>query len=225
MLLSAISSGNIVVILMSVLASLFLVFCVLPIHEYAHAWMAYKMGDKSVKLRGYLTLNPLAHIDPAGAIMIALIGFGWGKPTPIDERNFKDPRKGIALTALAGPVANFLLGFVLLFIATVFYNISGIVETVLGVAIYNFLYISAQITINIGILTLLPIPGFDGFSVVSLFLTDKQYYTVMANQPMISFVVIFLLLFTDFITVPLSWLSGIIINLFITISALPFVLF
>lgn len=224
MLLSAISSGNIVVILMSVLASLFLVFCVIPMHEYAHAWMAYKMGDKSIKLRGRLTMNPLAHIDPVGAVMIALIGFGWGRPTPVDERNFKDPRKGIALTALAGPVANLLLGFVLLFIATAFYTLSGIVETILGVAIYNFLYISAQITIYLAVLNLIPIPGFDGFSVLSVFLTDKQYYTVMANQQMISLVVI-VLLFSGMLSKPLSLIADLIIQLFITISALPFMLF
>ncbi len=224
MLLSAIGSGNIVVILMSVLASLFLVFCVIPMHEYAHAWMAYKMGDKSIKLRGRLTMNPLAHIDPVGAIMIALIGFGWGRPTPVDERNFKDPRKGIALTALAGPVANLLLGFVLLFITTAFYNLSGIVETVLGVAIYNFLYISAQITIYLAVLNLIPIPGFDGFSVLSVFLTDKQYYTIMANQQIISMVVI-VLLFSGMLSKPLSLIADLIIQLFITVSALPFVLF
>lgn len=224
MLISAISSGNIVVILMSVLASLFLVFCVIPMHEYAHAWMAYKMGDKSIKLRGRLTMNPLAHIDPVGAVMIALIGFGWGRPTPVDERNFKDPRKGIALTALAGPVANLLLGFVLLFIATAFYSLSGIVETVLGVAIYNFLYISAQITIYLAVLNLIPIPGFDGFSVLSVFLTDKQYYTIMANQQMISLVVI-VLLFSGMLSKPLSLIADLIIQLFITISALPFMLF
>ncbi len=224
MLISAISSGNIVVILMSILASLFLVFCVIPMHEYAHAWMAYKMGDKSIKLRGRLTMNPLAHIDPVGAIMIALIGFGWGRPTPVDERNFKDPRKGIALTALAGPVANLLLGFVLLFIATAFYNISGIVETILGVAIYNFLYISARITIYLAVLNLLPIPGFDGFSVLSVFLTDKQYYAIMANQQIISMVVI-VLLFSGMLSKPLSLVADLIIQLFTTISALPFMLF
>lgn len=224
MLLSAIGSGNIIVILMSVLASLFLVFCVIPMHEYAHAWMAYKMGDKSIKLRGRLTMNPLAHIDPIGAVMIALIGFGWGRPTPVDERNFKDPRKGIALTALAGPVANLLLGFVLLFIATAFYSLSGIVDTILGVAIYNFLYISAQITIYLAVLNLLPIPGFDGFSVLSVFLTDKQYYTVMANQQIV-FIVVIVLLFSGLLSKPLSLIANLIIQLFITISALPFALF
>lgn len=224
MLLSAISSGNVLVISMSVLASLFLVFCVIPIHEYAHAWMAYKMGDKSVKLRGHLTMNPLAHIDPLGAVMIALTGFGWGRPTPVDERNFKNPRKGIALTALAGPVANLLLGFILLFISTAFNYISGIGDTILGVAIYSFLYISAQITIYLAVLNLLPIPGFDGFSVLSVFLTDKQYYTVMANQQLI-FIVVIVLIFSGALSKPLSLIAGLIIELFISISSLPFLLF
>ena len=78
MLLSAIASGDMLRIAMSLLASLFLIFCVIPIHEFSHAYMAYKMGDKTPKLQGRLSLNPLMHIDPVGAVMIALIGFGWG---------------------------------------------------------------------------------------------------------------------------------------------------
>lgn len=224
MLLSAISSGNIIVILMSVLASLFLVFCVIPIHEYAHAYVAYKMGDTSVKLRGGLSLNPLDHIDPVGAIMIALIGFGWGKPTIIDERNFKDFRKGVALTALAGPLANLLLGWIMIFILVAFSNLSGISETILGVAIYNFLYISAQISIYLAVLNLLPIPMFDGFRVLSVFLTDRQYYSIMQNQHIISMVVL-VLLFTGILTTPLSYFASFIMNFFFYMSSLPFLLF
>lgn len=224
MLLSALSSGNIIVIIMSVMASLFLVFCVIPLHEYAHGWMAYKMGDNTAKLRGQLTLNPLAHIDPIGAILIVLIGFGWGRPVPIDERNFKNPRKGILLTALAGPVSSLLLGWLLLFIMTIFNHIPVLSGTILGVAINTFFSVSAQISIYIAVLNLLPVPPFDGFGVLSVFLTDRQYYKMVANQQLISTIVIVLLV-TGILSRPLSWLAGFIINFFLFMSNLPFSLF
>ena len=85
----------------------------LSIHEYAHAWVAYKLGDINQKLRGRLTLDPFKHIDPFGFICIALFGVGWGKPVVIDDRNFKDRAKGTMLTALAGPLANMLLAIFL----------------------------------------------------------------------------------------------------------------
>ena len=222
MLISAIRSGNMMLIIASIFASIFLVFCVIPLHEYAHAWVAYKMGDNTAKLRGQLTLNPLAHIDPIGAIMIVLIGFGWGKPCPIDERNFKNPRKGIAFTALAGPVSNLLLGFILIFFSVAFVALfPAFSSTVLGVAIYNFFYISAEISIFLAVLNLLPLPPLDGFRVLSVFLSDKAYYTVMANQSIISIIVI-VLLFSNILTVPLSALANFFIHLFTTLSTLPF---
>ena len=75
-----------------ILASLLVIFLIMPFHEWAHAFVAYKLGDTGIKSRGRLSLNPLEHIDPFGALMIILIGFGWAKPVPIDDRNFKNPK-------------------------------------------------------------------------------------------------------------------------------------
>ena len=224
MLLSAIASGSIVQILTSILASLFLIFCVIPVHEFAHAWVAYKMGDNTAKLRGELTLNPLNHIDPLGAILLALIGFGWGKPTPINVRNFKNPKKGVLLTAIAGPVSNLLLGWLLIFILTIFEHVSFLNGTAFGIGLTMFLYISAQLTVYLAVLNLLPVPPFDGFSVLSVFLTDRQYYKMMANQQVISIVVIVLLV-TGLLSTPLSWIAGFIMKFFTFMSELPFTLF
>ena len=85
----------------------------LSIHEYAHAWTAYKLGDVTQKIRGRLSLDPFKHIDPFGFLCIALFGVGWGKPVMIDDRNFKNRAKGTMLTALAGPISNLLLAILL----------------------------------------------------------------------------------------------------------------
>ncbi|MDD6807854.1 MAG: site-2 protease family protein [Oscillospiraceae bacterium] len=224
MLLSAIASGDMLRIAMSLLASLFLIFCVIPIHEFSHAYMAYKMGDKTPKLQGRLSLNPLMHIDPVGAVMIALIGFGWGRPCPINERNFNNPRKGIALTALAGPLSNLLLGWLLIFFSVLFSHVSALAGTVLGTGIYYFFIISAQISIYLAVLNLLPIPMFDGFRFLEVFISDKTYYTIMRNQQMISIVLI-ILLFSGILTRPLALIANLFIALFTTLSELPFSLF
>ena len=98
--------------LMQVLAVVIIVFLVMPIHELAHGFVAYKLGDNTAKNNGRLSFSPLAHIDPVGAIMILFVGFGWAKPVPVNPRYFKNPKVGMALTALAGPVSNLLCAFV-----------------------------------------------------------------------------------------------------------------
>ena len=99
-------------ILMQILATLFVIFCILPLHEYAHGWMAERLGDHTARYAGRLTLNPLASLDPIGALFLLLFGFGWAKPVPVDTRNFKKPKRDMALTALAGPVSNLLASLV-----------------------------------------------------------------------------------------------------------------
>ena len=101
MILNFFRSGDWTSAMIGVCVSIFVVFCTLPIHEYAHAWMSTRLGDDTARLSGRLTLNPLAHIDPIGAVMILLIGFGYAKPVPVNMRNFKNPKRDMALTALA----------------------------------------------------------------------------------------------------------------------------
>ena len=122
MILDYIRSGDWMSVMVGLCVSVFVVFCTLPIHEYAHAWMSTRLGDDTARLSGRLTLNPLAHIDPIGALMILLLGFGYAKPVPVNMRNFKNPKRDMALTALAGPVSNLLMAFFFLII----YNIFGL---------------------------------------------------------------------------------------------------
>lgn len=93
-----------------------IIFLVLPVHEYAHAWAAHKMGDDTAAYSGRLTLNPIAHIDPIGAICIFFTGFGWAKPVPINPLKFKKQRFGVAVTAAAGPLSNLIVAFIALVI-------------------------------------------------------------------------------------------------------------
>ena len=91
-----------------VISILFVILCILPLHELAHAWVANKLGDPTAKLEGRLTFNPLASVDPMGALALLLFGFGWAKPVPVDSRYFRKPKRDMAITALAGPVSNLL---------------------------------------------------------------------------------------------------------------------
>ncbi|MDD3262183.1 MAG: site-2 protease family protein, partial [Oscillospiraceae bacterium] len=95
-----------------ILASVAVIILILPFHEYAHGWAAKKLGDSTAQYAGRLTFNPLASVDPIGALFLILFGFGWAKPVPIDPRYFKHPKRDMALTALAGPLANLLASLV-----------------------------------------------------------------------------------------------------------------
>ena len=152
MLMSAFRSGEPMNIVIALLAAAFLVFCVIPLHEFAHAWAADRQGDDTPRLSGRLTLNPIAHVDPIGGIMIALIGFGWGKPTPIDPRQFKNQRWGEVLVAAAGPAINLLMGLIFLFIETVILLFSGILS-------YPVQLLSQFVLQFFGWLTALPFGG------------------------------------------------------------------
>ena len=100
MIFDIIRNGFSLEVLVSLMARVFVIFCVMPIHEFAHAFVAYKLGDDTARLSGRLTLNPLAHVDLVGALMIFLVGFGYAKPVPVNPRNFKNPKGGMAATAV-----------------------------------------------------------------------------------------------------------------------------
>lgn len=222
MLLSALFSGSILTIAVTVVAAVFLVFVCIPLHELAHGYVAYKLGDKSVKATGQLSLNPLSHIDPVGAVMIALIGFGWGKPCRVNSSYFKNEKRDLALVAAAGPVSNILLGWVLIFIYVALDSLlPGFTNLVIGQAVGIFLYTTAQISVWLGVLNLLPIPLFDGFTILSAFLKPETEYKIQANQGMISIIII-ILLFSRILTVPIEFVSGLLMKFFILASSLPF---
>ena len=218
MLLSLIRGGNALSIFMGVCVSAFVVFCLMPIHEYAHALIATKLGDQTARLSGRLTLNPMAHIDVLGAVMIMLVGFGYAKPVPVNVRNtkLKNKKLAMALIALAGPISNLIFGFlsvlmkyVVLYIASK--TVNSMTTAVLALNIF-FQY-SAMININLAVFNLIPIPPLDGSRILFAILPNKYYFGIMKYERYIM-IAMFLLLLTGALTTPLSYLSNLIYNAF-----------
>lgn len=215
--------GNMLDLIIKLFSRLFVVFCTMPVHEYAHALIATKLGDQTPRLSGRLTLNPLAHISPIGAIMIFLFGFGYAKPVNVNPRNFKDPKKGMAITAIAGPVSNLIMGFVFIVLATVFSNIfRG--DSVLFTAIFYFLFFAGTINVNLAVFNLLPIPPLDGSRILQLLIPAKYYYKFLEYERYVV-ILVFVLIATGILSGPLSAISYFIINIFVKIASLPFGLF
>lgn len=218
MLLDLIRGGNALSIFMGVCVSAFVVFCVMPIHEYSHALVATKLGDQTARLSGRLTLNPMAHISPWGAIMILLVGFGYAKPVPVNVRNtkMKNKKATMALIALAGPLSNLIIGFLSVmvrYIIIVAASKRGGEMTTAIFALNIFFQYSAIININLAVFNLIPIPPLDGSRILFAILPSKFYFGIMKYERYIM-AAMFLLLLTGVLTTPLSYLSNLIYNAF-----------
>lgn len=210
MLLDAIyGSRGFLDIIIGLCVSIFVVFCTMPVHEFAHAWTAQKLGDDTARLQGRLTLRPMAHIDIMGAVMIFLLGIGYAKPVPVNPRNFKNERAGMALTSLAGPVSNLLMAiFFILFryIAVVFGG-----ESVIAQSAGVFFGLAGMININLAVFNLLPIPPLDGSKILGLLLPKKAYYKVMQYERYIMMGVM-VLLFLGVLDKPIMYLNKAVSN-------------
>lgn len=217
-------------LMVSLFSVLFVVFCTMPIHEYAHALIATKLGDETPRLSGRLTLSPFAHIDLLGALMIVLCGFGYAKPVSVNPRNFKDPKKGMAITAIAGPISNLIMGFVFVVLATIFENVVenlGLVteDNYLFLnAVYSFLFFAASINVNLAVFNLLPIPPLDGSRILQLLIPAKYYYKFLQYERYVT-IVVFVLILSGVLSTPLSLASSFFLNLFMKIAAIPFSIF
>lgn len=209
--------------LAQIFAILLIVFLVLPFHEWAHAFTALKLGDTSVQYRGRLTLNPLAHIDPFGALALLLFGFGWAKPVPVDPRNFKNPKLGMGIVALMGPVANIVAAIVggLIFHAIAAFAPSFFSGQGFGYYVYLFLSYYISVNVSLAVFNLLPIPPLDGSKILFIFLPDKAVAWFYRYQNIISIVLIALLWF-GVLSIPLNFLSKYVLTFVNWLTALPF---
>ncbi len=151
-----------------VLVTLSLIIC-LSVHEFAHAFVADKLGDPTPRFLGRLTINPVAHIDPMGMLLLIFAGFGWGKPVSFDPSYLKDPKRDTALIAFAGPLSNILLAIVLAIIFRVF-------GPILPLSIGTFLYVTIYYNLVLAFFNLIPIHPLDGYKVVFAFLKGDLYY-------------------------------------------------
>jgi Zn-dependent protease len=158
------------------------------IHELAHGWVAYRMGDPTAKLLGRLSLNPLKHLDPIGTLMLFIFGFGWAKPVPVNFSNIHDTRKGLIFVSSAGIIANMIFAFVAFLI---FRLLSPTPAGVLA----TFLFYLAQINIILASFNLIPIPPLDGSKILMGFVSERFQYYLSLIEPYGLFIIIGLLYF------------------------------
>ncbi|MBQ7966058.1 MAG: site-2 protease family protein [Ruminococcus sp.] len=198
------------------------IFLVLPFHEWAHAWVASLLGDTSIKYRGRLSLNPLSHIDYMGALCLLLFGFGWAKPVPVDDRNFKNPKVGMAITALAGPVANIVAGIAGGFI---FYGFMYLAPSVVlnKIGYYAMMFLQYYIVLNcsLAVFNLIPIPPLDGSKIMFAFLPDKAVYKFYQYQQYFT-IALFALLWIGVFNIPLNFLESLLLKGIEAVCSFPF---
>ncbi len=181
-----------------------IVLIALTFHECAHGFIAYKLGDPTAKYMGRLTLNPIKHIDPIGAICMLIAHFGWAKPVPIDVLNFKKPTRDLALSALAGPLANLLLGFFGCFLYVLTINLlptytsdfSSDFTLNLALLLIRFLFYFGWLNISLALFNLLPIPPLDGSKILYAFLPSNASSWCKFHERQIA-VIFMLILITD----------------------------
>lgn len=195
----------------------------LTVHEVAHGFAAYKLGDPTAKSLGRLSLNPLKHLDPAGAICMLLFRFGWAKPVPINTRYFKKPRSGMALTALAGPVSNLLMSLIAFIITRYIYAFGGAALLSDSVTPLQLLCIFFDtfflMNLCLAVFNLIPVPPLDGSRILLVFLPDKLYFGIMRYEQYI-YIGLIVCLFLGILDVPLNFIVDLFLRLFYWLSGL-----
>ena len=237
--------NNFIENLPQILLSLPIVLIALSFHELAHGFVAMKLGDNTAKNLGRLTMNPLKHIDIIGFISMVLFHFGRAKPVPIQSRNFRKPRRDMALTGLAGPVSNIILAIIsvlllrlvmlimgvampneinlcikALFLGS-FSSISASVPFIIMSIISFMLYLGVILNLSLALFNLIPIPPLDGSRIFYVFLPANLYFGIMKYEQYISMAMFLLLMFTDIVTYPLSIAIDWLVNGLCTLTAMP----
>ncbi len=203
-----------------ILSITYVCLCATPLHEFAHAFVAVKLGDDTPRLRGRLTINPMAHVDPIGLLLIFLFGFGYAKPVEVRMRHFKKPKRDMAIVALAGPLSNFIQAFIYLFVSAILSVImlkTGILPLQYICMFFTF---AALINIRLGVFNMIPVPPLDGSRILTALLPSKAYFKIMQYERYIS-IGLMVLLFTGVLSKPLSIISDLVYSIFEFVILFP----
>lgn len=191
-----------------------MIFVCLPVHEFAHAFAAYKLGDTTAKWHGRLTLNPLKHLDLFGTLMLMVFGIGYARPVPVNPYNFRNPKWGMALSALAGPLSNLLMAIASVGLYRVVILIADAAVTVETLSMWQtivdwsglvLIYAMASVNLSLAVFNLLPIPPLDGSRLFEAILPNS-WSELMIRYERYIMIGLFVLMFTGVLDGPLAWL-------------------
>ncbi len=196
------------IILLSVPAA----FISIAVHESAHGYVSYKQGDPTARNLGRITLNPIKHFDLMGFICMVLFHVGWAKPVPVNPRYYRNPRRGMAITAAAGPISNIIMAFIGVIgyeLVTLWLITFSEVNTAyyICVTLYMFFQVFASLNVFLAIFNLIPVPPFDGSRIAYIFMPPKVYFGIMKYERYIMLGMI-LLIWTNILDAPLNFLSN-----------------
>ena len=177
----------------------------ITLHEMAHGLVALWLGDTTARDAGRLTLNPLRHIDIWGLLMMVICGFGWAKPVPVNMYNFKNPKRGMALTALAGPAANIIISCLALALYGRVY--ASLYDSAVGAYVLQMIELTAYLSCALAVFNILPIPPLDGSKVLFSLVGDRTYSWLMRYERY-GFLILMALVFFNVISGPLSAATG-----------------
>ena len=189
-------------------------------HECAHGFAADRLGDHTARQRGRLSWNPLRHIDPFGLVMMVVAGVGWAKPVPVNPGNFRHPKRGMAITALAGPVANFVMALAATFLLGLLYHSPLDLWAQPVNFIFILLYRIAMLSVGLGVFNLIPIPPLDGSKVLFSFFPDRIYFKILRYERYIM-LALFALIFVGALDRPLNYGIRYMMRLICLLTGMP----